>query len=159
MMNILRHTDAGFAARLASLAGSSSLFDPKIEQRARGIVEAVQARGDAALIEFTERFDGAVLTAEQLAVSRAEIFNAALAIEEPLRASLAAASHNITVFARKSLRRSWQMRNSHGAVVGEKFDPFGRVGIYVPGGKAPLASTALMTITLARVSGCRQIVV
>jgi histidinol dehydrogenase len=51
------------------------------------------------------------------------------------------------------------MRNSHGAVVGEKFDPFTRVGIYIPGGAAPLVSTALMTVPLARVAGCRQIVV
>src|SRR5437899_5932160 len=51
------------------------------------------------------------------------------------------------------------MKNSHGAAVGEKFDPFQRVGIYIPGGTAPLVSTALMTITLARVAGCPQIVV
>ncbi len=51
------------------------------------------------------------------------------------------------------------MRNSHGAIVGEKFDPFQRVGIYIPGGAAPLVSTALMTIPLARVAGCREIVV
>ena len=51
------------------------------------------------------------------------------------------------------------MRNSHGAAVGEKFDPFQRVGVYVPGGTAPLVSTALMTITLARVAGCPEIVV
>src|SRR5437899_8775537 len=51
------------------------------------------------------------------------------------------------------------MKNSHGAAVGEKFDPFQRVGIYIPGGTAPLVSTALMTITLARVAGCPEIVV
>ena len=51
------------------------------------------------------------------------------------------------------------MKNSHGAAVGEKFDPFQRVGIYIPGGTAPLVSTALMTITLAKVAGCKEIVV
>ncbi|MSR65797.1 MAG: histidinol dehydrogenase [Pedosphaera sp.] len=160
-MNVLRHTDTGFANKFARLthAHASSLFNPEIEQRARAILAAVQARGDAALIEFTERFDGAKLTVEQLTVSRAELFNAGLTIEEPLRVALAAAGKNISAFAKKSLRQNWQMRNSHGAVVGEKFDPFHRVGIYVPGGKAPLASTALMTITLARVAGCREIVV
>ncbi len=158
-MNVLRHTDTDFASKLARLPHASTLFDPEIEQRARAILDAVQARGDAALIEFTERFDGAKLTAEQLTVSRAELFNAALAIEAPLRAALVVADKNISAFAKKSLRRNWQMRNSHGATVGEKFDPFQRVGIYIPGGKAPLASTALMTITLARVAGCREIVV
>jgi histidinol dehydrogenase len=51
------------------------------------------------------------------------------------------------------------MRNSHGAAVGEKFDPFTRVGVYIPGGKAPLMSTALMTVTLAKAAGCKEIVV
>src|SRR5437899_11780341 len=51
------------------------------------------------------------------------------------------------------------MKNSHGAAVGEKFDPFQRVGIYIPGGTAPLVSTALMTITLAKVAGCPEIAV
>ena len=63
------------------------------------------------------------------------------------------------MFAKKSLRKNWQIKNSHGASVGEKFDPFQRVGIYIPGGTAPLVSTALMTITLAKVAGCREIVV
>src|SRR4029077_3606850 len=66
---------------------------------------------------------------------------------------------NIAAFAKKSKRRDWWQRNSHGANVGEKFDPFQRVGIYVPGGTAPLVSTALMTVTLARVAGCPEIVV
>ncbi len=158
-MNVLRHTDRGFAGKLDRLTHASSLFDPEIEQRARDILKAVRARGDAALLEFTERFDGAELTVEQLTVSRAELFNAALAVEEPLRAAMALAGKNIAVFARRSLRRNWSVRNAQGAKVGEKFDPFQRVGIYVPGGKAPLASTALMTITLARAAGCPQIVV
>src|SRR5207302_7499875 len=62
-------------------------------------------------------------------------------------------------FARKSRRKDWRTRNSHGASVGEKFDPFQRVGVYIPGGTAPLVSTALMTVTLAKVAGCPKIVV
>src|SRR6185295_6567950 len=71
----------------------------------------------------------------------------------------AAADKNIATFARKSLRKGWSAKNSHGASVGEKFDAFQRVGVYIPGGAAPLVSTALMTITLARVAGCPEIVV
>ncbi|MBI3882454.1 MAG: histidinol dehydrogenase [Verrucomicrobia bacterium] len=158
-MNVLRHTDADFAGRLAQLAAASSLFDPAIEQRARDIVEAVRTRGDAALLEFTERFDGAKLTAEQLAVTSAESFAASVRADDALRAAVTEAEKNIAAFARKSRRKNWRMKNSHGATVGEKFDPFQRVGIYIPGGTAPLASTALMTITLAKVAGCREIVV
>ena len=158
-MNVLKFADKDFAARLTQLAASSSLFDPVVEERARGIIAAVRERGDSALLELTERFDGAQLTAEQLAVSQAELFSAAVTADTSLRAAVTEAEKNIAAFAKKSLRKNWSARNSHGASVGEKFDGFGRVGIYIPGGTAPLVSTALMTITLARVAGCREIAV
>jgi len=92
-------------------------------------------------------------------VTQAELMTASLKADESLRQAIAEAEKNIAAFAEKSLRKKWQMKNSHGASVGEKFDPFQRVGVYVPGGMAPLVSTALMTITLARVAGCPEIVV
>ena len=123
------------------------------------ILDEVRARGDAALLELTERFDGARLSAGQLPVTQAELVTASLKADESLRAAVAEAEKNIAAFARKSRRKDWRMRNSHGAVVGEKFDPFQRVGIYIPGGTAPLVSTALMTVVLAKVAGCPEIVV
>ena len=157
-MKVIRCSDANFAAKLHAATAASSLFDPAIEQHTRAILDDVRTRGDAALLEYTERFDGAKLAADRLAVTQAELFNAALAADEPLRAAVAEAEKNIAAFAKKSLLRNWQMKNSHGAIVGEKFDPFRRVGIYIPGGKAPLVSTALMTITLAKAAGCPEIV-
>src|SRR5580692_4153530 len=158
-MKVIRHIDKNFAAQLREVSAASSLFDVEIENRTRAILHDVHLRGDAALLELTERFDGAVLSVEGLAVTQAELFNASLAADESLRAAVAEAEKNIAGFARKSLRKGWQSKNSHGAAVGEKFDPFQRVGVYIPGGTAPLVSTALMTITLARVAGCREIVV
>jgi histidinol dehydrogenase len=158
-MKVIRHSDANFPEKLRELTAPSSLFDPVIEQRTRAILDAVQARGDEALLEFTEKFDGARLTASQLSVTQAELMVASLKAAESLRAAVAEAEKNIASFARKSLLRNWECRNSHGARVGEKFDPFQRVGAYVPGGKAPLVSTVLMTVTLAKVAGCREIVV
>jgi histidinol dehydrogenase len=158
-MKVIRHSDANFPEKLLELTAPSSLFDPVIEQRTRTILNAVQIRGDDALLEFTERFDGAKLTADRLAVTQAELFNASLTADESLRNAITEAEKNIANFARKSLRKNWQMKNSHGAKVGEKFDPFHRVGVYIPGGTAPLVSTALMTITLAKVAGCPEIVV
>ena len=116
-------------------------------------------RGDDAVLDFTEKFDGAKLSADQLAVTQAELMAASLKADESLRAAVAEAEVNIASFAKKSKRKGWQSKNSHGASVGEKFDPFTRVGVYIPGGTAPLVSTALMTITLARVAGCKEIVV
>jgi len=158
-MKIARHTDPDFSAKLGELTANASLFDPEIERRTKAILHEVASRGDAAVLEFTEKFDGAKLAADQLAVTQAELFNASLAADESLRAAVAEAEKNIAGFAKKSLRKGWQSKNSHGAAVGEKFDPFQRVGIYIPGGSAPLVSTALMTITLAKVAGCQEIVV
>ena len=158
-MNIVRYTEPNFSKRQLELAAASSLFDPVIEQRTRAILDDVRARGDAALVELTARFDGASLTSEQLAVTQAELVTASLKADESLRAAIADAGGNIAGFARKSRRKDWQTRNSHGARVGERFDPFRRVGIYIPGGTAPLVSTALMTVTLAKVAGCPEIVV
>src|SRR4051812_12970959 len=158
-MKVIRHTDAKFPERLRELTAASSLFDTEIEQRTRAILDAVHLRGDAALLELTERFDGARLTTEQLPVTQAELVTASLKADDALRAAVTEAEKNIATFAKKSCRRDWSCRNSHGATVGEKFDPFQRVGVYIPGGTAPLVSTALMTITLAKVAGCPEIVV
>lgn len=158
-MNVLLLKAPDYRDQCRRLIASASLFDPVIEQRAREIIRAVRERGDAALCELIKRFDGAILEPDQFAVSHSELMAASLRADETLRAAVAEASANIEAFAKRSLRRGWTMRNSHGATVGEKFDPFFRVGIYIPGGMAPLVSTALMTIPLARVAGCREIVV
>src|SRR5437879_1663557 len=158
-MNVIRHTDRAFAGKLRELTTQSSLFDPVIEERARVILRDVYMRGDMALLELTERFDGARVSPYQLAVTKAELLAASLRADKPLRAAVEITRRNVESFSRKSLRKNWSAKNTQGAKVGEKFDPFRRVGIYIPGGTAPLVSTALMTVTLARVAGCPEIVV
>jgi histidinol dehydrogenase len=158
-MKIVRSTDKNFAAKMREVSTDSSLFDAEIEQRTKAILHDVFVRGDDAVLDFTEKFDGAKFSADQLVVTQAELMAASLQADESLRAAVTEAEKNIAAFAKKSLRKNWSAKNSHGASVGEKFDPFARVGIYIPGGTAPLVSTALMTITLAKVAGCQEIVV
>ena len=158
-MNIVRFTDADYAEKLKVLAAPSSLFDPEIERRTRDIVKAVQKRGDDALVEFAERFDNVKLTPEHFAVTPSELAKAGAKAGETLRSAIKTARTNIQAFSKKALRKGWSMTNAQGGVVGEKYDPFDRVGLYVPGGAAPLASTTLMTIVLAKVAGCKEIVV
>jgi histidinol dehydrogenase len=158
-MKFVRFTDKDFSAKLREATADSSLFDAGIEERTKAILHDVFVRGDDAVLEFTEKFDGAKLSAGQLAVTQAELMAASLKADESLRAAVAEAGANIASFAKKSKRKDWWAKNSHGAAVGEKFDSFQRVGIYIPGGTAPLVSTALMTITLAKVAGCQEIVV
>ena len=126
-MRIIRHSDQNFEAQLREVTAPSSLFDMEIEKRTLAILEAVRLRGDAALLEYTARFDGARLATSQLAVTQAEWLGASIKADASLRAAVAEARKNITAFARKSLRKNWRMKNSHGAWVGEKFDPFTRV--------------------------------
>jgi histidinol dehydrogenase len=158
-MQIIRYSDSEFGTRIEQMRASSSLFDPTIEQRTREIVMAVRERGDEALVELTARFDKATLAPEQLVVTQSERFNASVTASEDLRDAIDFAHANIKNFSLKSLRKEWSGRNKQGAKVGEKYDPFQRVGIYIPGGTAPLVSTALMTVTLAKAAGCPQIIV
>ena len=157
-MNLIRHTDSGFPGKLDKLIAASSLFDPAVEQRTGKIIRAVGQRGDKALLQFTEQFDGAKLTPRRLQVSPTELNQGWASIDSRTRKAIRLAKANVTFFARQALRKKWQARNPQGGLVGEKFDPFQRVGVYIPGGTAPLASTTLMTVTLAKVAGCREIV-
>jgi histidinol dehydrogenase len=158
-MNVIRHTDKDFAARRRELTAPSSLFDATIERRAQEIIDAVREHQDKALVAFAQRFDGVKLTPRQFAVTPAELRAAASHATPALRQAIAKAQRNLLAFSKQSLRRGWLTRNAQGGQVGEKYDPFQRVGIYIPGGTAPLVSTALMTIVLATAAGCPEIVV
>jgi histidinol dehydrogenase len=158
-MNVAVYSDKNFQRQWKKVLSTSSLFDPTIEGRTRAIMEEVKQGGDAALLECTRKFDGASLKASQLQVTDLELEAASKKVSSMTRVAVREAYANIQSFGRQSRRKGWQGRNSHGARVGEKYDPFRRVGLYVPGGTAPLASTALMTVGLARVAGCPEIVV
>lgn len=150
-MKILRFGQSGFQKALAALKRHA---EPTAEVRetVSGVISEIRRRGDAALLEFTAKFGGPTLKASQLAVIEEANVDAAT------RKAFATSDKNVFEFARKSLRKSWKSKNAQGASVGERFDPFQRVGVYVPGGTAPLVSTAVMTVTLARAAGCPEIV-
>ena len=153
-MKILRYDQSDFARAIAEACAASSLFDPQIEERVRAVIDDVRTRGDDALVELTERFDQVRLRSSELRITGKPVKP-----EAGLARAVAAAQKNVSAFAKRSLRKDWRMRNTQGGTVGEKFDPLQRVGIYVPGGTAPLVSTVLMTVTLAKVAGCPEIVV
>ncbi|HEX8311444.1 MAG TPA: histidinol dehydrogenase [Chthoniobacteraceae bacterium] len=152
-MRVLRHSDPDFSKQLAGLQRKSEPT-PEVEKTVREIITAIRARGNAALLEFTARFGGPKLSAKQLLVTGRP---PSVAVET--ERAVAASHANVLEFATRSLRKNWSAKNAQGAVVGERFDPFQRVGIYVPGGTAPLVSTAIMTVTLAAAAGVPEIVV
>ena len=151
-MRILRHTDADFSSALNALKRHAEAA-PQVRQTVEAIFTAIRAKGDSALLEFTERFGGPRLKPSEMQVLEKPTVDAAT------RAAIEQAHANVFTFAQKSLRKNWTMKNAQGALVGERFDAFQRVGIYVPGGTAPLVSTAIMTCTLAQAAGCPEIVV
>ena len=117
------------------------------------ISQAVQERGDAALMEYVQRFDSpAVTTPAHLAVTPDEFDQAEHLVSDAFREAVAVAIANIERYHRKQLRPSW-MDTEGGVLLGQIIRPIERVGLYIPGGKAPLASTLLMTAIPARVAG------
>ncbi len=150
-MKILRHTQPGFIKALTALKRHAEPTE-EVRSTVAEIIAAVRKKGDAALVDYTEKFGGPKLRPSTLAVEQAATVDGATA------KAIETAHKNVFAFAKKSLRKSWSMRNAQGALVGERFDAFQRVGIYVPGGTAPLVSTAVMTVTLAAAAGCPEIV-
>jgi len=157
-MKIIRHTDAQYAEECRRLNRRAEASD-KVREVVASVIADVRARGDAAVIDFTQKFDGATLTSETLRVPQAELEAAWQGLKPEVRQALEASHQNVTAFARQSLRKDWQMTNAQGAEVGEVFHPFERVGVYVPGGTAPLVSTSLMTVAIAAAAGVPEIVV
>ena len=157
IMRIVRPRDKNYARFIRSL-DRRARATPAVEKTVRDIIAAVEREGDAALIRYTKTFGGPALTAKELRVPAKELSAAWRTLDAPTKRALSAAHKNIRAFARRSLRQNWSTRNAHGAKVGERFDPFHRVGIYVPGGTAPLVSTALMTCTYAAAAGVPEIV-
>ena len=158
-MNVLKHTDKNFSRRLSKLTNAAPLFDDAIDRSVRGILKAVRKDEDQALVRFAKKFDNVAMSSKDLRVTNAELRSASRNVGKDVAAALKFAHKNIESFHRKGLRKGWSGKNVQGAVVGEKYDAFSRVGIYIPGGTAPLVSTALMTVTLAKVAGCQEICV
>jgi histidinol dehydrogenase len=156
-MKILSHSDSGYASFVKRL-NRRAIPDPGVRELVGEIIAEVSAKGDAALLAYTKRFDGATLKAKDLFVSEEEFAAAEKAVTPATRRAVARTLKNITAFAKHSLRKDWSFKNAAGATVGERFTPFDRVGVYVPGGKAPLVSTALMTAGFAKAAGVPEIV-
>lgn len=156
-MQILRPKDKAYRRGIEALKRSYEA-DAAVRATVEEILGAVAKEGDAALLRYTKKFGGPDLVPYQIPVTASEIAEACNALPAETRKAIDAARSNVRSFAKRSLRKSWFMKNRQGAITGERFDPFQRVGIYIPGGTAPLVSTAVMTCTLAEAAGVPEIV-
>jgi histidinol dehydrogenase len=156
-MRMISYKDRGFSRALAELNRQA---EPRAEVRetVSEIIAAMRRKGDASLIDYSVKFGGPKLTPSKIRVTPAEIKKARDSLTPEVKKAIAASIVNVTAFAKKSLRKNWSMKNAQGAVVGERFDPLPRVGLYIPGGTAPLVSSAIMTCGLAKAAGVPEIV-
>ena len=155
-MKILSYKDAAYATFVKRLR-RRAIPEDSVRDLVADIIAKVAADGDQALVELTDRFDGAKLTRKALFVSEKEFSEAEAGVTSETRDAVRRSLANIHSFAKRSMRKDWSGKNAEGATVGERFTPFDRVGVYVPGGKAPLVSTALMTAGFAQAAGVPEI--
>ena len=150
--------EADFAARLHWSADT----DAAIEQRVADILADVQKRGDAAVLEYTARFDGlSAPTMAALELTQAELkaaFDAIPAVQRDALQAAAARVRSYHVAQKKASGESWSYRDEDGTLLGQKVTPLDRVGIYVPGGKAAYPSSVLMNAIPAHVAGVEEII-
>jgi histidinol dehydrogenase len=144
---------------LAQVLARSTAMAPEVERRVAAILAAVAERGDAALLEYTERFDGfTVGTAAELEISREEMAAAADGLAPDLRAALEESVARVRTFHERQREQSWEMTDDHGNRLGQLVRPLHRVAIYCPGGKAAYPSSVVMNAVPAKVAGVPEVV-
>ena len=156
-MRILTHEEEAYPSFVKTLY-RRAIPDRAVSDSVSAIVAEVVANGDDALLSFAEKFDGAKIGIGELQVSEEELSEARSTVSLETKAAIKVSLENIRSFAEKSQRTNWSSKNRQGVEVGERFVPFDRVGVYVPGGKAPLVSSALMTAGFAQAAGVPEIV-
>ena len=133
-------------------------FPPAAEEAARQIIAGVRERGDAALSEYAERFDHVKLAPEEFFMPLDEAKKIADTLPAADKRAIRQALKQITAFAKLTVPRNWMKTIRPGVRAGEKFTPMDRVGVYIPGGTAPLVSTVLHTAGIAKAAGVKEIV-
>lgn len=157
----LATTDAGFDAALAARLHWSAETDAGVEQAAAAILADVQRRGDAAVLEYTNRFDMQADSVAALELTQSELKAAFEGLPARQREALQAAAARVRSYheaQKKASGESWSYRDEDGTLLGQKVTPLDRVGIYVPGGKAAYPSSVLMNAIPAHVAGVPEII-
>jgi histidinol dehydrogenase len=157
-MRLLSASSKTFQDDLVAFCRTASAPKEMIDSVA-AIIADVRERGDSAISYYAAKFDGAKLAPRNFIVKPEELVAASKRISPADRKALQAAYDSVKAFHEKSLPKNWTGKNPHGAEVGELHHPLRRVGINVPRGQVPLASTAIMTITLAQIASVPEIVV
>jgi histidinol dehydrogenase len=161
MLKIRRYstTDSTFDASLKQLLAFEGAQDDKIDAVVAGILHDVKTRGDAAVLEYTQRFDR--LTAESMSdleLPQARLAEALGSLPDAQREALKQAAERVRVYHEKQLMSSWSYTEADGTMLGQQVTALDRVGLYVPGGKAAYPSSVLMNAIPAKVAGVQELI-
>ena len=155
----LSTTEPDFDARLKALTAFDAAFDEKVERDVAEICNTVRSRGDAAVLEYTERFDHVkVARVAELALPKSVLMQARAGLARPERDALEQAAARIRKYHRRQRAKSWQFTEPDGTTLGQRVTPLDRVGLYVPGGKAAYPSSVLMNAIPAKIAGVRELI-
>ena len=159
MPSFLNTKDADFEARFNTLLGQKREDSPDVDDAVAAIIADVRARGDAAVLELTSRFDKLALTAETMAFSQAEIDAEIARVAPEDRAALELAAERIRAYHARQLPEDALWQDASGATLGWRWTPVSAAGLYVPGGLASYPSSVLMNAIPAKVAGVKRLVV
>ena len=161
MINIKRlsSTDTDFKARLDALLAFEGAQDESIDQTVAAILADVKVRGDAAVVEYTNRFDRlSAASMAELELSQDELHKALNGLPAVQREALEAAAARVRAYHERQPLQSWQYEEADGTMLGQMVTPLDRVGLYVPGGKAAYPSSVLMNAIPAKVAGVKELI-
>ncbi len=158
-MRILKYNETNFERKAAKIFNRQAVPADDLRLSVQKIISMVRRDGDKALSALTQKYDGASINSNDFLVKRGAITKAKNSVSSKVKKAVGISQVNVKDFALRGLRKNWKMKNAQGATVGEMFQPFSRVGVYVPGGSAPLVSTSLMTVAIAKAAGVKEIVV
>jgi histidinol dehydrogenase len=156
-MRRLSTADPDFEAAFTALLGEARETTERVDQPVSAIIADVRARGDTALLDYTERFDRLTLTKDRLRITEAEIDAAVAAVPRSLTAALNLAAARIEVFHTKQMPSDLRMVDKSGLTLGMRWIALDAVGLYVPGGKAAYPSSVLMNAIPARIAGVARV--
>ncbi|MBK8740531.1 MAG: histidinol dehydrogenase [Betaproteobacteria bacterium] len=150
---------ADFTSRLAALTRFEATLDEAVERTVAGILADVHLRGDAAVVDYTNRFDRQHVTElAQLRIAPEQLAGAHAGLPAEQKDALAAAAERIRLFHQHQLQASWSYVEEDGTRLGQQVTPLERVGLYVPGGKAAYPSSVLMNALPAKVAGVGELI-
>jgi histidinol dehydrogenase len=151
--------DADFDSKLKALLAFETAQDDTVDEVVANILKDVKKRGDAAVLDYTNRFDKTnATTLAQLEIPQAELLAALNGLPAEQRDALKAAADRVRVYHEKQLMASWQYTEADGTILGQQVTSLDRVGLYVPGGKAAYPSSVLMNAIPAKVAGVEELI-